>query len=36
MDLISVISSVGLTILFLVVLAIVTIYVGDNLKWLME
>jgi hypothetical protein len=26
------ISSVGLTILFLVVLAIITIYVGDNLK----
>jgi hypothetical protein len=26
------ISSVGLTILFLVVLAIITIYVGNNLK----
>ena len=26
------IASVGLTILFLVVLAIITIYVGDNLK----
>ena len=32
MDLISIISYVGLTILFLVVLAIITIYVGDNLK----
>ena len=29
---IEVISSVGLTILFLVVLAMVTIWVGDNLK----
>ena len=26
------ISSVGLTILFLVVLAIITVWVGDNLK----
>ena len=29
---IEVISSVGLTILFLVALAIITIYVGDNLN----
>ena len=29
---IEIISYVGLTILFLVVLAIITIYVGDNLK----
>ena len=32
MDLISIISYIGLTILAVVVLAIVTIWVGDNLK----
>ena len=30
------IASVGLTIFFVVVLAMIIIYVGDNLKWLME
>ena len=32
MDLIQIISYVGLTILFLVVLAIITVWVGDNLN----
>ena len=32
MEIINEISSVGLTILFLVVLAIITVWVGDNLK----
>jgi len=32
MDLISIISCVGLTFLFIVVLAIITVWAGDNLK----
>ena len=35
-DLVLAISDIGMLIFFIILAAVITIYVGDNLKWLME